>query len=187
MKRLGLILAAALALAALYDPTPAEAYTVRVCAPARPGVALGPARVTAPTSGTAYSTDARGCALISATDVADFRAMGYLLESPYQTVVAKGLTAASTVVLPPSTFIQQIIVEEDSGGTMTGGIRIGTQANGTEVMLATAVAANSLATVEDTSMGTRAFSRTLPQTLHISSSGSFGYGQVNVTVVYGFF
>ena len=107
------------------------------------------------------------------------------MESPYRTAVAKGLTAAGTLQLPASAFIQEIIIEEDSGAAATN-VRIGTQANGTQVMLETAVAANTLVTVEDVSKGTKAFSRTAPQTLFISA-GSFGSSRINVTVVYGIF
>jgi hypothetical protein len=184
MKRLLIALGLVAAFAA-FDSRPADAYTVKVCSPSRSGAALGPARITAGTSGTIYSTDARGCALISSADLGDFSALGYAVESPYKSVVAKALTSAGTVVLPPSTFIQDIIVEEDSGAAPTG-VRIGTVANGSDVLATSNVSASSIVIPEDDSKSTRAFSRTLPQTLYISAA-SFGSSRLNVTILYGYF
>lgn len=184
MKRLLIAFGIAAALAA-FDSRPADAYTIKVCAPSRAGAALGPGRVTASSSSTTYSTDSRGCALISSADLGDFRALGYVVEAPYRTVVAKALTAASTVQLPASTFIQDIIIEEDSGAAPTN-VRIGTTENGSDVLASSTMSASSIMIPEDTSKGTRAFSRTAAQTLYISA-GSFGSSRLNVTIVYGYF
>ncbi len=80
--------------------------------------------------------------------------------------VRKGITADTTLtgVVPAGYRTRSIIVEETAGNAITGGLKIGTSAGGTEVVNAQAVGANALV---DCALGTRLFSLTADQTLYV--------------------
>jgi uncharacterized membrane protein len=183
--RFALLAAAGLALCLPLAPTPAEAYSAYYCAPQR--VSAAPqGRWVATTSSTTYTLNALGCAMIASADVGDAISAGFVPSSPYRAVTDR-FSANGTLTLPAGAFIQQVILEEDSGAGILGGIRIGTLSGYQDVLLATTVGSNSMPTIEDASMGLRAFSRTTPQTLYVQASTSWNSARVNVTIVYGLF
>lgn len=164
----------------------ADAAKVQVCAPSRAGAVLGPSPIKARASGNTYTTDTRGCALVAGADVNDFKAQGFITDP--QVAYASQLTAAGSVVLPASAYIDSITIQETSGAAITGGWKIGTTAGGTDVVAAAVVGANGLVSVPDVSMLKRVFSSTSPQTLFMGAVTNFTDGPaVNVTVHYSFF
>lgn len=184
IRSLRFALAAALAVG-LLAALPAEAAVVNMCGPTSAGTAPGPRQWTAP-SGTTYGLNNQGCVNIAPADVAGALAAGFTLRSQLYAVVANALVAAGTVTLPPGTYIDRIIVQETSGGAVTGGIKIGTAAAGTQVAAALICGASCLVWTPDASISTRIFANTAPQTLFIDAVSSFASSRVNVTVIYGY-
>lgn len=166
--------------------TPAEAYSLYLCQPVRASAASGPGRWTAGTSGTSYTLNGRGCALISQADFGDANAAGFIIESPSRSVIAKGLSSGTTqVTIPAGVAIERIVVEEDSGGTIVG-LRIGTAENATNILLATVVPANSVASTDSTSIGLRHFPRSGPTQAYITA-GTWASSRINVTIFYTYY
>ena len=186
MIRLSRILAGALLALALLTPvTPADAAQIAVCRGAAAGASPGPGRWVA-ASGTTYSINVTGCTLISPVDLGSALSGGFVLRSQIFSAVANALTAAGTVVIPGGTYIDRIIIQETSGASITGGLKIGTTSGGTQVATGLVCASSCLTWVPDVSISTRIFASTAPQTLFIDAVSSFNSGRVNVTVVYGF-
>lgn len=199
------LLALAIGLAALFGVSAAEAANLYLCAPSRAGAALGPASFTA-SSGTTYRTNSRGCTLVAYADVGDALALGYAVNAPFGSMTRTLISASSataTFTLPASAYIQQIIVAETSGASITGGIMIGSTSGGNDIIKAisansgqisanvdsaalTAVSPTSV-TSADWTLRRRAFSKTLQQNIWVDSPNSFNGGAVDVTIVYGFF
>lgn len=186
MTRLARLFAALFLLVLLWPAAPALAAQVNLCAATASGTSPGPRRWVA-SSGTAYGLNNQGCALIAPADVSGALAEGFTLRSQLFAVVANALTAAGTVVLPPGAYIDRIIVQETSGGAVTGGIKIGTAAAGTQVAAALICGASCLVWTPDVSISTRIFANTAPQTLFIDAVSSFASSRVNVTVIYGIY
>ncbi|MCH8838849.1 MAG: hypothetical protein IIA60_13815 [Candidatus Marinimicrobia bacterium] len=78
----------------------------------------------------------------------------------------QGITADTTLteVVPAGYRIRGIIVEETAGNAITGGLKIGTSAGGTQVVNAQAIGASALV---DCALGTRLFSLSAAQTLYV--------------------
>jgi hypothetical protein len=181
-----LALLAALVIGALpIFAAPAHAYSLYLCSQLRSGSAPA-TRWTAPASGTSYNLDARGCGLISAADLGDANASGFVAQSPARSVVAKGMSSGTTqVTIPAGVQIDRILIEEDSGGTVVG-LRIGTAANATNILSASVVPANSVTSTDSTSIGLRHFPRSGPTTAYITA-GTWASSQINVTIFYQYY
>lgn len=188
MRKVALIGLAALAgLLSLHPP--ADASSIRVCSSIPAGAAPGPAQVKAPTSGNLYSTNSRGCVLIPASDLGDFNSMGYIPNGELQSLVVTGITAQnfSSIILPASAYIREIIVQNTTANAVTGGIKVGTTAGGTDVVTALTCGASCLTFVADSALSKRVFSATATQALSIDAVTGWNSASVNVTVIYGFF
>lgn len=188
MTRLSRLLLAAALLAPLAFLAPAaDAAQVNACRAAAAGNAPGPGRWTAPASGTTYSLGTGGCALLSPADLADALADGFAVRSQLFAAVAYRFTAATSIVVPAGTYIDRVIIQETSGGAVTGGLKIGTTSGGTEVASSITCAASCLTWVPDVSLSTRIFAASAPQTLFMGAVTNFNSGpQITVTVMYGY-
>lgn len=191
MKRFlaSLIVAAALCIGL---SAPAFAASQYMCAPGRDGVAGGPGRWTAPTSGTIYGLNARGCAVIGSADIGDATAANFIVWAPYQSVVRTGVTSSASnnsVVIPAGAFIQDIIVQETSGSAVTGGVKIGSTNGGTDVVSVLQMPASTVTMTSGTTLLKKVFSSTAPTTLYVDAVGNYNLinSSINFTVVYGFF
>ncbi|MEE9465584.1 MAG: LamG-like jellyroll fold domain-containing protein [Candidatus Neomarinimicrobiota bacterium] len=78
----------------------------------------------------------------------------------------KGITGDSTLggVIPAGYRISSIIIQETAGNAITGGLKIGSSAGGTDVVNGQAVGANALV---DCALGSRLFSLTAAQSLYV--------------------
>ncbi len=173
-------------LAALWPAAPAEAAQVAVCRGAAAGTAPGPGRWTAPASGTTYTIDPVGCTFVNFADVADALATGFTRRSQLFAAIVR-LSAAGTLVLPAGVYIDRIVIQEDSGSSVTGGLKVGTSSGGTQVASALICASSCLTWVADASISTRIFASTAPQTLFIDAVSSWNSARVITTVVYGYY
>jgi hypothetical protein len=183
----------ALALAAaLSFLAPADASSIRVCAPISAGAAPGPAQVKAATSGNLYSTNNRGCVLIPSSDLGDFQSMGYSPNGELQSmVVSTGVltTTGSVQVasLPASAFIQDIIIDNTTANAVTGGIDIGKTTGAADIVSAKVCAANCLTTVLDSAILLRVFSKTAAQPIWVTGHTDGNSANLTLTIIYGFF
>ena len=79
------------------------------------------------------------------------------------------LTAAGSWTLPRGHKIVSISVMETAGHSITGGLKIGTAAGGTDVVAAFPVAFGSINTIPDAQILDRLFSRTADQALYLDA------------------
>ncbi len=187
MIRYSRLLAAALLALALFTPiAPADAAQVAVCRGAAAGASPGPGRWTAPASGTSYTIDNIGCTRVNFADVADATAAGFTLRSQLFAAIVR-LSAAGTLVLPAGVYIDRIVIQEDSGSSVTGGLKVGTTSGGTQVAAALICASSCLTWVADASISTRIFASTATQTLFIDAVSSWNSARVITTVIYGYY
>lgn len=164
----------------------ASAGQVQVCRPSEPAKAAGPGPIRA-ASGTTYTANNRGCALVSFTDAPSFLAQGFTYDPPV--IIINQMSATRTVQLPAGATIRQIVVQETSGGAVTGGLKIGTTANGGDVATGLTCAGNCVLTVLDSSILKKSFSSTASQNLIFdTNTGSYASGpRINVTIFYRYF
>ncbi len=189
IRRLSHLLLAALLALPLAVPIsqPADAAQQYWCRSAAAGAAAGPGRWTAPASGTTYSLNNAGCAFLAPADVPDGQAAGFNVRSQIFAAVANRFVAATSITIPGGTYIDRIIVQETSGGAITGGLKIGTTSGGTEVMSGFVCAASCLTWAPDASISTRIFAATTPVTLFMGAGTNFNSGpQITVTVMYAY-
>jgi hypothetical protein len=93
------------------------------------------------------------------------------------------VTANTTVSIPAGWAIGEIHFANTTGNAVTGGIRIGTSAGGTDVVAAQAVAGNAIDTLADASILKKVFSRTAAQTLHIQAVTAWNGASVELAFV----
>lgn len=167
----------------------AGASSIMMCAPSKPSAALGPGQFTAPSSGNVYSLDNRGCVVARASDQGDFRAAGFSNQYATRQIAVTGITAQdfTSIVLPPSAVILQVVVQNTTANAVTGGVKIGTTAGGTDVVTALTCGASCLTFVADSALSKRVFSATATQALSIDAVTGWNSASLNVTVFYGFF
>ncbi len=187
---------AALGLAALFAPAPSYAASQILCAPEVSGAATG-SRVVVNTSSTAspqpsYTLNAVGCAQINVADVGFFLSQGFTQGSPFQSLVfntgvATGTTDFVIGTIPAQAYIQSIIYSNSTANAVTGGIAVGTTANGTDVVAAQACAANCLTFTTDALLLKRPLSLTAGTALHAAAVTSWASANVTITVTFGFF
>lgn len=185
MLRKLLFAIAAVGLLATVSAPPAEAALVRMCAPSSDTTASK--RVVNPNTNVAYTFGARGCALISPLDIGYFLSQGYVVDPP-SAIAYKFVAANSSIILPPAAYIDSITVQETSAAAVTGGLKIGTTAGGTDVVAAATCGASCLITITDVSLLKRVFSATAPQQLFMGAVTNFNSGpEITVTVHYSYF
>ena len=184
---------AAAALLGIALAAPADAAQQYLCS------ASGSARQVTNIASTAspqpvYSLNAKGCALFAQADVGFFLTQGYTPFSSDNSVflVTGTLPASGTANIvgpniPPGAYIQQIIIQNLTGNAVTGGVSVGTTANGTDVVAAQAVGANGLVFVTDATLLKRVFSTTVATTLNFAPVTSSNTASLVITVLIGYF
>jgi hypothetical protein len=130
-----------------------------------------------------------GCAVIAQADVGFFLSQGFVQASSqnsilFTTGVAAGTTDFPIGVLPANAYVQQVIIVNSTANAVTGGVSIGSTANGTDIVAAAACAANCVA---NGTIVKAAFSTTAPTTLHAAAVTAWASANVTITVVYGYF
>ena len=90
------------------------------------------------------------------------------------------LTANGTVVIPAGVLLRRLYFRNRTANAVTGGIRVGTAAAGTQVVTAQAVGANAVASV----LASIESYSTSTQTLYIEAVTAWNSADVDVVVVY---
>lgn len=183
-------LIAVLALAAF--ALPAHAATQMLCSPDVAGGVQGPRRVTN-TASTAspqptYGLNSAGCALINQADIGFFMSQGFTPGSSEATilyttgVIASGTTDLVIGNVPANYYIAEIVYSNAIAAAVTGGISIGTTANGTDVVAAQAVGSSALTFTANASILKQPFSTTVSTPLHAAAVTSWNGANVTITV-----
>lgn len=79
------------------------------------------------------------------------------------------VSSNSTTVIPAGYSILQVVVQNTTGNSVTGGIKIGTTNGGTDVILALPILANDLFVISDASLSKKIFSMSSDQTLYVQA------------------
>lgn len=184
-----------LAAAALAFSAPAFAASQSLCAPDAAAGATGARRVVNPTTNAAYSLNSNGCGIFAQADIGYFLTQGFSPGPDHNTIIfttgalpASGTTDIPlTVPVPAGTYIQMLIWQNTTANAVTGGMSLGTTANGTDVVAAQALAANALVFTTDALLLKRVFSATAGTTLHMAPVTSSNTSNITLTIVYGYF
>lgn len=199
------LLAAATAVSAiaLFAAERAKAAQVYMCIAPAAGQGTG-ARTIGGTlspvpSGTVYTLNNNGCALIAPGDVGYFRSQGFNLGpnccfAAVTVVAAQGTTTTTAVALTPlpaGAYIREWIVQNTTTNAVTGGWSISsTTVAGVDVVATTACASQCLTRITDANLAKSVFSSTAQQVLTIAPITNWGTGggaALNVTMIYGYF
>lgn len=180
----------------LFAAMPAQAAVQMMCAPDVSGGIQGPRRVTN-TASTAspqpsYQLNAFGCALIAQADIGFFLSQGFTAGSSEGTIlfttgVATGTTDFVIGNVPANAYITEIIYSNSVAAAVTGGISIGTTANGTDVVAAQAVGSTALTFTPNASILKQPFSLTAATPLHAAAVTAWNSTNVTITVKYASF
>jgi hypothetical protein len=100
----------------------------------------------------------------------------------YNIIPKTTFTSNGTLLVPKGYAIDQIIVNETSGNAVTGGIKIGTTSGATDVVVALAVAGNSLQVILDATLLKRMFSFSADQTLFVQTVTLWNSASVDIYV-----
>lgn len=185
------LLAGALAFAALLSAAPSFAATQFLCAPDPSGAAAGPKRVTN-TASTAspqpsYTLNNQGCALFAQSDIGFFVSQGFVpssseLQLLFTTGVATGTTDFVIGNVPANYMITEIVMSNAVAAAVTGGVSLGTTANGVDIVAAQAVGSSALVFTTDALTLKRVFSTTVSTPLHAAAVTAWNSTNVTITV-----
>lgn len=191
------IAACAVSALALFAVQKAESAQVMMCGPEASGQGTGARTIggtgSTITSGTLYTLNAAGCALVASGDVASFRALGFV-NGPnccFSAVTVTGVLSATTAVtlapLPAGAYIREWIVQNTTTNAVTGGFAIGTTTNGVDVVATTACASTCLTRITDANLAKSVVSSTAATALSISAITAGNSANLTVTMIYGYF
>ena len=193
MRRLLLAAVAAFALLA----APANAAQINMCSADVAGGVQGPRQIggtgSPVPSGAIYSLNGQGCALIAQADIGYFQSQGFTQSSSqnsilFTTGVAAGTTDFVIGTLPAKAYIQQIIFSNAVAAAVTGGISIGSTANGTNIVAAQAVGSSTDVAVAQAGILLPVPSTSAAATpLHMAAVTAWNSTNVTVTVVFGYY
>lgn len=140
-------------------------------------------------SGTLYVLNGQGCAFIGQADVGYFLSQGYNGGQNSFSIAQTGIIAQdfTSLTLPAGAYVNGIVIRETSGAAVTGGIKIGTTAGGTDVVAAATCGSGCLISVTDVSLLKRVFSATATQKLSVDAVSSFNGAALSITVLYSLF
>lgn len=178
---------------------PAFASNVLVCQPDISGASSGSrtwgGTLSQVPSGTIYTLNSQGCALVASGDVGYFQSQGFVVGAPIASqVTISGALPSSGVVafkigqVPAGTTILGIVIQETAGNAITGGVTIGTTTtSGNEIAsTATAVAASTTQIVLPSSFLTADVFPT-GATIYAKPVTSSNSANVTVTIFYAYY
>ena len=100
-------------------------------------------------------------------------------------LIALAVVAAnSAMTLPANAVIDYIIVKNNTANAITGGLKFGTTAGATDIVVALAVGANALTFLTDALLLQRIFSTTVTQQIFIDAVVAWNSASVDITIVY---
>lgn len=99
-----------------------------------------------------------------------------------QVNVAFTATANTTFSVPAGYQIEHVAFQNTTANAVTGGVKIGTTAGGTEVVAAQAVGANALDNVKGADVVKRIFSTSAATTLYVQAVTAWNNASVNFSI-----
>lgn len=93
------------------------------------------------------------------------------------------ITAAGSFVVPAGYAITQLYIVNNNANAVTGGLKFGTAAGGTQVVTAQAVAANAIVAVADSAVTLRLFSKTVAQTVYFDAVTAWNGANVDIVAI----
>jgi hypothetical protein len=93
-----------------------------------------------------------------------------------------GQTSGSSFIVPARKIIDRVIVTNNNGNAITGGLKFGTTNGGIDVVAALAVAGNSISVISDATLLKRLFSRTLDQAIFFDTVTLWNSANVDIYV-----
>lgn len=118
------------------------------------------------------------------TDTAGLTAQQTSVAGTIQKQIALTTVSAASVTLPANSFIQRIIIKNNTANAVTGGIKFGTTAGAVDVMAALAVGANALVSDIGTGLLQSVFSLTATQQIFFDAVVAWNNASVDVRVIY---
>jgi hypothetical protein len=173
----------------------ATSYGSYLCAPQPPDSALA-RRILAytSTSPNSYVLNGQGCTFVANADIPFFTSIGFSGGQNFFTQSIVALTANSTSanspLLPAGSYIHNIVIGNTTANAVTGGVDIGTAANGAQIASAVAVGANALVTITDAALLLRAFgtgATPVAQTVYFTCHTACNGASLNLTIMYSLF
>lgn len=189
-------LSAALAIAALAFIAPASAANILMCQGDVSGATTGTRTIggtlSQVPSGTVYVLNGQGCALVATGDVGYFQSQGFTQASSqnsivFTTGVATGTTDFLIGTLPAKAYIQQIIFSNLTANAVTGGISVGSSANGTQIVTAQTMAASTDIAVSAANLTLPVSATGVATGLHVAAVTAWNSANVVITVIYGYY
>lgn len=147
-------------------------------------------------SQTLYTLNSGGCLLALQADIGYFLSQGFTAGSPLQlpiiftTGVWTGTTNFVIGTIPANGYISNVFFANSTANAVTGGISLGTTANGVDIIAAQTCAANCQVFTTDALLLKRVFPATTPaaaQPLNMAPVTAGNNANVTVTVVWGYF
>lgn len=93
-------------------------------------------------------------------------------------------TANSTASLPANGYITDIVVRNNTANAITGGLKFGTSAGATDIVVALTVGASSLTFVTDAAILKRIFSTSVAQIIYIDTVTLWNSASVDIDILY---
>lgn len=101
-----------------------------------------------------------------------------------QRITLLAQTTANNFILPANCAIREIFVFNTTANAITGGLKFGTTAGGTDVVAALTVGASSTAFATDAALLKRYFSPTATQQIFFDAVAAWNSANVNITIIY---
>lgn len=99
--------------------------------------------------------------------------------------IAAVLSAAAQLTLPAAAYIDKILIKNTTANAITGGLKMGTTAGGSDVFSGVAVAANAAISVTDAALLKKFFSLTATQDLFLTAATNWNGASIQAAFIYG--
>ena len=106
-----------------------------------------------------------------------------LYDNASQPVLITAATAAGTFTVPAGYALQYIYINNTTANAITGGLKFGTTAGGTQVLAAEAVPANALFAVPSADITNRIYSRTVDQIIYFDAVTAWNSASVDMKIL----
>jgi hypothetical protein len=108
---------------------------------------------------------------------------GWFAYDPNVNMVLQNLTSNGTLTVPANYYLIDIVMENTTANSITGGLKVGTTSGGSDVVLGQAVGASSYLNV-GSSISKKIFSSSSTTTLYIQAVTSWNSANVNIYFVF---
>lgn len=97
---------------------------------------------------------------------------------------ATAAVAAGSLVLPINGVIEKIIVKNNTANAITGGLKFGTTAGATDIVIALTVGASALVHIADAALLKQIFSTSATQSIFFDAVAAWNSASVDIYILY---